>query len=78
MYFYTFHIEAFGRTSTEFYPDEEAAEGAAFETVLEVSRSFRRLVFVTVRDIEGRVVCTAPRLPAANGSRETFRPSVAR
>ena len=77
MYFYTFHIEGFGRTSTEFYPDEEAAEGAAFETALEVSRSFRRLVFVTVRDIEGRVVCTAPRLPAANGSRETFRPSVA-
>ena len=76
MYFYTFHIEGFGRTCAEFHPDEEAAEGAACETAREVSRSFRRLVFVTVRDAEGRVVCTAPRLPA-NGSRETSRRSSA-
>ena len=78
MYFYTFHNPGFGRTSTEFYPAEEAAEGAAFETTHKETRSKRRQENETVRDIEGRVVCTAPRLPAANGSRETFRPSVAR
>jgi hypothetical protein len=78
MSFYTFHIVGFGRTSSEFHPDEESAERAAFETALEVSRSFGRLIFVTVRDVDGELVCTAPRLPAANSSRETFRPSPAR
>jgi len=68
MSFYTFHVDGFGQTSSEFHPDDEAAERAAFETALEVSRSFRRLVFVTVRDAGGKMVCQAPRLPSANGS----------
>ena len=68
MSFYTFHVDGFGQTSSEFHPDDEAAERAAFETALEVSRSFRRLVFVTVRDADGKMVCQAPRLPSANGS----------
>ena len=66
MSFYTFHISGFKKTSVEFHPDDEAAEYAAFDTALEVSRSFRRLVFVTVRDAVGNVVCRAPRLPSAN------------
>jgi len=73
MSFYTFHVDGFGQTSSEFHPNGEAAERAAFDTALEVSRSFRRLVFVTVRDADDRLICTAPRLPAANGSREYTR-----
>lgn len=75
MCFYTFHVDGFGQTSAEFHPNEDSVERAAFETALEVSRIFGQLIFVTVRDAAGELVCIAPRLPAANGSRETVRPS---
>ena len=62
MTYYTFHVDGFGETAREFHPDDEQAERGAFETALEVSRCFGRLVFVTVLDAEGHLVCRAPRL----------------
>jgi len=62
MCYYTFHIEGIGRASQEFHADDQKAEDAAFETALEVSRDLGHLVFVTVRDGDGEIVCVAPRL----------------
>jgi hypothetical protein len=63
MCFYKFHVDGFGMTAAEFHPDARAAERAAFETALEVSRSLGELVFVTVTDSEGSLICRAPQVP---------------
>lgn len=63
MCFYTFRVEGFGVTAAEFHPDDRAAERAAFETALELSRTAGRLVFVTVTDGTGTVVFRAPSVP---------------
>lgn len=77
MSFYTFHTDGFSKPSVEFIADVKDVERAAFETALEVSQCLGHLVFVTVRDSIGTLVCVAPRLPSANDSRVAPTPSPA-
>lgn len=63
MSFYTFHVDGFGETSREFHCDDAAVGRAAFDTAMEVSSTLRRLVFVTVFDMDGQMVCREPRWP---------------
>ena len=63
MIYFRFVIDGQHRSFPEFYPDEQAAERAAFEASLELSRTYGRLVFVSVEDENGNQLCRVPRIP---------------
>ena len=57
---YYFHASGYDQVGEEDCSDDAAAERAAFQMSMELSRCANRLVVVTVKNERGEQVCSAP------------------
>ena len=62
MCIYYFHASGYDDVGEENCADDAAAEQAAFQTAMELSRNAGRLVVIVVKNESGELVCSAPRL----------------